>query len=101
MRRPSAGMTEVGDRRHQRAAKMLAPDAIHLDAGGQRILWRRDPLSERQPATCRLRSAGDLDVSVRSDKYLRHAGRYIRPRPMVIAANENVGLRSVAVHVDQ
>ena len=50
MRRRIAHLPEILQRADNAAAKVMGPDAIHHDAGGQRILPRGQPPSQREPA---------------------------------------------------
>ena len=49
MRGRIALCTEIVGSLDQSAAEELLPDAVDLHSGGQRIAFRRDPLSQSQP----------------------------------------------------
>ena len=50
MRRRHAACAEVVRRLYQTLAEMVQPDAVRHHTGGERVLGRRDPVREVQPA---------------------------------------------------
>ena len=94
MRRRVAHLAEILERGHDAASEVFLPEPIDDHARGHRILRRRDPLRERQPAAGRA-AVGTRNfsrrVAVRDD--VDEARRHLRSVAFHVAANEEIGRR--------
>ena len=72
--------TKVIGRAHQSLAKVLLPDAVHHDAGGERVVIRRQPVRQAQSApSAALIGRGKGRLLLHQDR--RHGWLHLIARP--------------------
>ena len=97
MRRSRTARAEIGWRGDDAAAKVILPNAIHHDSGGERMRRRGNPFSERFAAIGRDsigRRLGDVAATERREK----AGANFHAETG-LAAQRHVGIGGYAVEI--